>query len=83
MELENKYATLLRKHKKLKARYNDLYIEDQEPEAPTFTPQQSQEPPHEELAPPQMQQQVEEQPPTQYAAPQVRRGNWRSMLMHN
>ena len=27
-ELENKYSNLYRKHKKMKARYNDLYIED-------------------------------------------------------
>ena len=27
-ELENKYNTLYRKHKKLKSKYNDLYIED-------------------------------------------------------
>ena len=28
LELENKYNNLYRKHKKLKAKYNDLYIED-------------------------------------------------------
>ena len=82
MELENKYATLLRKHKKLKARYNDLYIEDENEapspqvekvEAPTVIPQQ-------QPAPPQQQQQ--QQPQQMQPQPQPRRGNWRSMLMH-
>jgi hypothetical protein len=30
LELENKYNNLYRKHKKLKAKYNDLYIEDED-----------------------------------------------------
>jgi hypothetical protein len=35
LELENKYNNLYRKHKKLKAKYNDLYIEDDVMSAPT------------------------------------------------
>ena len=78
-ELENKYNTLYTKHKKLKAKYNDLYIEDDDlisRQMPTY--EQQQEPVYEQ----QQQEPVyEEQPPTQPPTYQnIKRNNWRSML---
>ena len=67
-ELENKYNTLYTKHKKLKAKYNDLYIEDDDlisRQMPTY--EQQQEPVYEEQT----------QPPTYQ---NIKRNNWRSML---
>ena len=68
-ELENKYNTLYTKHKKLKAKYNDLYIEDDDlisRQMPTYE-QQQQEPVYEE----------QPQPPIYQ---NIKRNNWRSML---
>ena len=85
-ELENKYNTLYTKHKKLKAKYNDLYIEDDDlisRQMPTYEQQQEpvyeqqqQEPVYE-----QQQEQEQTQPPTQPPIYQnIKRNNWRSML---
>jgi hypothetical protein len=92
LELENKYNNLYRKHKKLKAKYNDLYIEDDIPTPtpktdssnvePTPTPQNQPEPQpqHEQVEPQPQPEQVEpEQPIYQNYN---RRGNWRSMLLN-
>ena len=93
-ELENKYNTLYTKHKKLKAKYNDLYIEDDDlisRQMPTY--EQQQEPVYEQQQqePVYEQEQEQEQPPTQNpsglrAMPEppiyqnIKRNNWRSML---
>ena len=85
-ELENKYNTLYTKHKKLKAKYNDLYIEDEDlisRQMPTY--EQQQEPVYEQQQEPVYEQQqepvYEEQPPTQPPTYQnIKRNSWRSML---
>ena len=84
-ELENKYNTLYTKHKKLKAKYNDLYIEDDDltfRQMPTY--EQQQEPVYEQQQEPVYEQQQQEpvyeeqtQPPTYQ---NIKRNNWRSML---
>ena len=69
-ELENKYNTLYTKHKKLKAKYNDLYIEDEDlisRQMPTY--EQQQEP-------------VYEEQPQQPTYQNIKRNNWRSMLLN-
>ena len=89
-ELENKYNTLYTKHKKLKAKYNDLYIEDddlisrqmptyeQQQQEPVYE-QQQQEPVYEQQQEPVYEEQT--QPPTQPPIYQnIKRNNWRSML---
>ncbi len=86
LELENKYNNLYRKHKKLKAKYNDLYIEDEDiaqkpqPE-PQKTPlglsSKSEQPEHEQPQP-----EPEPQPEPVYQN-YNRRGNWRSMLLNH
>ena len=85
-ELENKYNTLYTKHKKLKAKYNDLYIEDddlisrqmptyeQQQQEPVYE-QQQQEPVYEQQQEPVYEEQT--QPPTYQ---NIKRNNWRSML---
>ena len=75
-ELENKYNTLYTKHKKLKAKYNDLYIEDDDlisRQMPTY--EQQQEPVYEQQQEPVYEEQT--QPPTYQ---NIKRNNWRSML---
>ena len=84
-ELENKYNTLYTKHKKLKAKYNDLYIEDDDlisRQMPTYEQQQEpvyeqqqQEPVYEQQQEPVYEEQT--QPPTYQ---NIKRNNWRSML---
>ena len=84
-ELENKYNTLYTKHKKLKAKYNDLYIEDDDlisRQMPTYEQQQEpvyeqqqQEPVYEQQQEPVYEEQP--QPPTYQ---NIKRNNWRSML---
>ena len=90
-ELENKYNTLYTKHKKLKAKYNDLYIEDDIPTPtpntdssnvePTPTPQNQPEP---QPQPEHQHEQVEPEPQPEQPIYQNynRRGNWRSMLLN-
>ena len=85
-ELENKYNTLYTKHKKLKAKYNDLYIEDddlisrqmptyeQQQQEPVYE-QQQQEPVYEQQQEPVYEEQT--QPPIYQ---NIKRNNWRSML---
>ena len=78
-ELENKYNTLYTKHKKLKAKYNDLYIEDDDlisRQMPTYE-QQQQEPVYEQQQEPVYEEQT--QPPTYQ---NIKRNNWRSMLLN-
>ena len=97
LELENKYNNLYRKHKKLKAKYNDLYIEDDIPTPtpktdssnvePTLTPQNQPEQPqpqHEQPQPEPQHEQVEPEPQPEQPIYQNynRRGNWRSMLLN-
>ena len=75
-ELENKYNTLYTKHKKLKAKYNDLYIEDDDlisRQMPTY--EQQQEPVYEQQQEPVYEEQP--QPPTYQ---NIKRNSWRSML---
>ena len=84
-ELENKYNTLYTKHKKLKAKYNDLYIEDDDlisRQMPTYEQQQEpvyeqqqQEPVYE-----QQQEPVYEEQPQPPIYQNIKRNNWRSML---
>ena len=91
-ELENKYNTLYTKHKKLKAKYNDLYIEDddlisrqmptyeQQQQEPVYE-QQQQEPVYEQQQEPVYEQEPQHEPPTQPPIYQnIKRNNWRSML---
>ena len=81
-ELENKYNTLYTKHKKLKAKYNDLYIEDDDlisRQMPTY--EQQQEPVYEQ----QQQEPVYEeqtQQPQQQTYQNIKRNDWRSMLLN-
>ena len=96
LELENKYNNLYRKHKKLKAKYNDLYIEDDIPTPtpktdssnvePTPTPQNQPQPQpqHEQPQPEHQHEQVEPEPQPEQPIYQNynRRGNWRSMLLN-
>ena len=98
LELENKYNNLYRKHKKLKAKYNDLYIEDDIPtptpktdssnveSTPTPQNQLQPQPQHEQVKPePEPQpEQVEPEPQPEQPIYQNynRRGNWRSMLLN-
>ena len=93
-ELENKYNTLYTKHKKLKAKYNDLYIEDDDlisRQMPTYEQQQEpvyeqqqQEPVYEQQQQEpvyEQQQEPQHEPPTQPPIYQnIKRNNWRSML---
>ena len=84
-ELENKYNTLYTKHKKLKAKYNDLYIEDDDlisRQMPTYEQQQEpvyeqqqQEPVYEQKQEPVYEEQTK--PPIYQ---NIKRNNWRSML---
>ena len=85
-ELENKYNTLYTKHKKLKAKYNDLYIEDDDlisRQMPTYE-QQQQEPVYEqqqqEPVYEQQQEPVYEEQPQPPIYQNIKRNNWRSML---
>ena len=88
-ELETKYNNLYRKHKKLKSRYNDLYIED-EPvnilssandrvaekanvDEPNNEPVQNEHEP--------VQHEQVQQPQKSYLP--LRSGNWRASLMQN
>ena len=87
-ELENKYNTLYTKHKKLKAKYNDLYIEDddlisrqmptyeQQQQEPVYE-QQQQEPVYEQQQEPVYEEQTQ---PQQQTYQNIKRNNWRSML---
>ena len=83
-ELENKYNTLYTKHKKLKAKYNDLYIEDEDlafRQMPTY--EQQQEPVYEQQQTPVYEQKedpVYEEQPQQPTYQNIKRNNWRSML---
>ena len=92
-ELENKYNTLYTKHKKLKAKYNDLYIEDEDlpvRQMPTYEQYQeenpsslrssTEEPVYEE----QKDEPVYEEQPqqTQPTYQNIKRNNWRSMLLN-
>jgi transcription initiation factor TFIID subunit TAF12 len=43
LDLQDKYHNLYRKHKKLKSRYNDLYIEDEQPTTQQVLQEQPQE----------------------------------------
>ena len=84
-ELENKYNTLYTKHKKLKAKYNDLYIEDDDltfRQMPTYEQQQQEEQQKEEPVYEQQQEPVYEEQPqqTQPTYQNIKRNNWRSML---
>ena len=89
LELENKYNNLYRKHKKLKAKYNDLYIEDDIP-TPTPTPNtessnvESTPTPQNQPQPEPQHEQVEPEPQPEQPIYQNynRRGNWRSMLLN-
>ena len=80
-ELETKYQTLYNKHRKLKQRYNDLYIED---ETPTTTPtsvQQQDQQQYEtsiETPTPVQQQQIQNEPQIIYQQQQPM--NWRTAL---
>ena len=72
-ELENKYNTLYTKHKKLKAKYNDLYIEDDDliSRQNLVYEEQKQKPVY------------EEQPQrTQPTYQNIKRNNWRSMILN-
>ena len=83
-ELENKYNTLYTKHKKLKAKYNDLYIEDDDlisRQMPTY--EQQQEPVYEQQQQEPVYEQQQEQEQEQPQPPiyqNIKRNNWRSML---
>lgn len=85
LELENKYNNLYRKHKKLKAKYNDLYIEDDIPtptpktDSSNVEPTPTSQPEHEQ---PQPEPEPEPQPEPVYQN-YNRRGNWRSMLLNH
>jgi hypothetical protein len=87
-ELENKYNTLYTKHKKLKAKYNDLYIEDDDlisRQMPTYEQQQQEEQQKEEPVYEQQQEPVYEEQPQQLQQPayqNIKRNNWRSMLLN-
>ena len=83
LDLEQKYERLYNKHKKLKRKYNDLYIEDVDEDA--YVPPK--QPQHEEAPSPQHQQEQHDDEPQQptynqsnvtYAQPIT---NWRSALM--
>lgn len=84
LDLEQKYERLYNKHKKLKRKYNDLYIEDVDEDAYV----QPKQPQHEETPSPQQQQEQHEDEPQEqptysqstvtYAQPIT---NWRSALM--
>ena len=83
-ELENKYNTLYTKHKKLKAKYNDLYIEDEDlisRQMPTY--EQQQEPVYEQQQQEPVYEQQQEpvyEEQTQPTYQNIKRNNWRSML---
>ena len=88
-ELENKYNTLYTKHKKLKAKYNDLYIEDDDlisRQMPTYEQQQEpvyeqqqQEPVYEQQQEPVYEEQPQQ---TQQTYQNIKRNDWRSMLLN-
>jgi hypothetical protein len=87
LELENKYNNLYRKHKKLKAKYNDLYIEDEDiAQKPQPEPEPQPEP-QKQPEPEQPQKQPQPEPEPQPEQPVYqnynRRGNWRSMLLNH
>ena len=85
LELENKYNNLYRKHKKLKAKYNDLYIEDEDiAQKPQPEPQKQSEPEQPQKQPEHEQPQPEPEPqPEPVYQNYNRRGNWRSMLLNH
>jgi hypothetical protein len=95
LELENKYNNLYRKHKKLKAKYNDLYIEDEYPSGLSSKSEDIAQKPQPEPEPqpeqPQKQPEPEPEQPQPEPEPQPepvyqnynRRGNWRSMLLNH
>jgi hypothetical protein len=87
-ELENKYNTLYTKHKKLKAKYNDLYIEDEDlisRQMPTYEQQQQEEQQKEEPVYEQQQEPVYEEQPQQLQQQtyqNIKRNDWRSMILN-
>lgn len=88
LELENKYNNLYRKHKKLKAKYNDLYIEDEDiAQKPQPEPQKQPEPEQPQKQPQPEHEQPQPEPEPQPEQPVYqnynRRGNWRSMLLNH
>ena len=84
LELENKYNNLYRKHKKLKAKYNDLYIEDEDiAQKPQPEPQPEPEQPQKQPEHEQPQPEPEPQPEQPVYQNYNRRGNWRSMLLNH
>ena len=89
-ELENKYNTLYRKHKKLKSKYNDLYIEDDtsygvkpedEQQQPDVKDERSTGP--ERLREQQQQPEVKDEQQQQLHEPLIQRNplSWRQALM--
>lgn len=89
LELENKYNNLYRKHKKLKAKYNDLYIEDEYPSGLSSKNEDLPQQQTQQMEQQQTQQQMEPEPePEQQQTQQTepiyqnynQRLNWRSML---
>jgi len=67
MDLQDKYSKLYHKHKKLKLKYNDLYIEDDVEQPPVQQQQPQQQQPQ--------QQQPQQQIPTMHIS------NWRTALL--
>ena len=90
LELESKYSNLYRKHKKLKAKYNDLYIEDApseinlqpEPKIDNDTVIESNATPeNEQTTMKQSTEAIYENPqPVQHYLPLGPQTNWRSLL---
>ena len=87
-ELENKYNTLYTKHKKLKAKYNDLYIEDDDlisRQMSIYEQQKQEEQQKEEPVYEQQQEPVYEEQPQQLQQQtyqNIKRNDWRSMLLN-
>ena len=82
-ELERNYAKLYGKHKKMKARYNDLIYEPEDVIKPEIHEDVKPEikediKPIEEVKP-----EVHDEPQIQSKPQQIKRGNWRSQLMNS
>ena len=86
MDLESKYNKLYTKHKKLKKRYNDLYIEDIEEPQVSASPIVSSEPAPEREALSAKHEPVHEEPqepsPEQLLYQTYQPNNWRARLLN-
>ena len=82
IELERNYAKLYGKHKKMKARYNDLIYAPDEDIKPVEIKQEPKQEIKEQIRD-EVKPEVHDEPQFQSKPQQIKRGNWRSQLINS